>query len=449
MRIFSSRRSLFPLSRSLTSWVILSLIALLVVVAVASGAAYVYLRFVAVPSAGGPLEWLRTERIDPSLSLLTLTGVSDADVVDMALASDAIDTAHAIVFFRAELSDRERAGSLLLLGQAYLAAGDRSMARRCYQQASLITTLSPSLSDFNRASTYLDIGQGLADGGNRSEALSNYDQAYVVALDSVYLRDPHRADVLGALVSAYRALGENAKAEECAAQQAAFKYVLPGDEESKEPPPPQPACTLAMEAPEPAAAMITSYEQRRVESVRELVDALQDTPREQISDDLMTDVARALTNEDSARRSAYEQQLAGASSMVLKTAIAKARLDWLTVKYQIALGGYGLQLVPEWTQDLAGIESELNAAYLDFRSSYGEQIDTLSEAAAVDRAWYCLVRFEVEQGRLGLYPDYPQEELLSQLTEIGERLVASGDLSLHVQTRYEDDTPLFTLVTPE
>ena len=69
--------------------------------------------------------------------------------------------------------------------------------------------------------------------------------------------------------------------------------------------------------------------------------------------------------------------------------------------------------------------------------------------AAVDPFWFHLLRFEIERGRLGLCPDYPEEELLSQLMEITERLIASMDLSLYVDVGYEGDTPLFTLVVAE
>lgn len=135
--------------------------------------------------------------------------------------------------------------------------------------------------------------------------------------------------------------------------------------------------------------------------------------------------------------------------MVLKIGIAKARVDWLIIKYRIALGGYGVQLVPAWTDDLADIRAELNAAHGELHNAYDEQIRTFSDDTAVDRAWFHLLRFEIEQGMLGLYPDYPEEELLSRLTEVTERLIASRDLSLYVEIAYKGDDPLFTLAATE
>ena len=135
--------------------------------------------------------------------------------------------------------------------------------------------------------------------------------------------------------------------------------------------------------------------------------------------------------------------------MVLKMGVAEAGVDWLTVKYRIALDGYGFRLVPAWSDDPGDIEAELNAAYGELHDIYDEQISTFSDGTAVDRAWHDVLRFEIERGRFGLYPDYPEEELLSQLTEVTERLVASGDLALFVDVVGKDDTLVFRLAAPD
>jgi tetratricopeptide (TPR) repeat protein len=437
-------------SRTCMSWVILAFLVVLIVVGLVSGGAYLYLQFSGSSGERDPVQQLRKDEIDPSLALLTLAGVNDLEVMNRALPAEELETAYATILFSTEVTDGERVGSLLLVAQAYEAAGNSNWAQECYQQANLIATLSPTLSDFAKSNAYLEIGQGLAELGNNGEALSNYDQAYVVALHSLYMRDPHRADVLGKLAGAYQALGETRKANECSAQQAEIQYVFgePGEESGN--PPEQPMSPLMMEIPEPTEAMIDSYEQRRRETVQQVIDSLEGTSDgEKIPEDLMTDATQALLNENDARQGIYEQQLAGASSMVLKIGIAKARVDWLIIKYRIALDGYGVQLVPAWTDDLADIRAELNAAYGELHNAYDEQIRTFSDDTAVDRAWFHLLRFEIEQGRLGLYPDYPEEELLSRLSEVTERLMASGDLSLYVEVAYRGDDPLFTLAATE
>jgi hypothetical protein len=196
--------------------------------------------------------------------------------------------------------------------------------------------------------------------------------------------------------------------------------------------------------------MVASYEERRVEAVLDLLEFLGGSPSGQaIPEELATAVTQALVNEDKARSTAYEDELAAASSMVLKIGIAEARADWLLVKYRMALGAYGLQLVPAWSEDVAGIAAELSQARRELHGIYGEQISTFSDATATDRAWFDILRLEILQGELRIYPDYPAEELIPELTEVSARLVEAGDPSLHPEVFYEGSTPLFSLALTE
>ncbi len=444
------RRDLSASRRSCVSWVILGCMLVLILVGLVSGGGYLYLRLGSGQGWIHPLQRLREDRVEPSLALLALSGVRDLEVANRALAQQELETAYASVVLSTQLDDGERIGTLLLLAGAYATAGDKSAARLCYQQANLVATLSPTLSDSARADAYLGIGEGLAELGDNDDALLNYDQAHVVASHSLYIKDPHRADVLGELGEAYERLGESGKASECLAEQAEIQYVFDESGEGVGSAPEQPVSPFMMEIPEPTEAMLSSYQQRRMESVQRLIDSLEEgSGKEAVPEEVMSDVAQALLNEDDARLGIYEEQLAGASSLVLKIGIARAKVDWLIIKYRAALGGYGLQLVPAWTDGLADIEAELNAAYGALLAAYDEQIGTFSDDTAVDRAWLHLLRFQIEQGRLGLYPDYPQEELLSQLTEVTERLVASGAVSLRVEVEQEGDNPLFRLAAAE
>jgi tetratricopeptide (TPR) repeat protein len=375
-----------------------------------------------------------------------LTGTGDLEVVNRALGDEELETAYAAVVFNTQLSDAEHVGNLLLLGQSYAETAEEGRAQLCYRQANLISTLSPTLSDFARANSLVEIGEGLAELGNREEALINYDQAHTVAVHSPSVKDRHRADILGQLATEYEALGEKTKASECSALQAEILYLSGDPGEAAEGSTEQPIAPFLMQIPEPTAAMVASYEQKRVETVLELIDSLQGVaPGGAIQQNLATDVAQALVNEDNARRTAYEDQLAAATSMVLRIGIADAQVDWLILKYRVALGGYGLQLVPAWEDNLAHIEAELNAARGELHSIYHEQISTFNDDAAIDRAWYDVLRLEVQEGKLGLYPDYPEEQRILELTAVTGRLIGSGDLILYPQVAYEDDVPVFRL----
>lgn len=429
---------------------LLALLVLLIVIGLATGGAYLYLRFGGSPGRDSPVEVLRNEKVNPSLALLSLVGMSDSDVVNLALAREEMATAHAAVLFETQLTDAEHVGNLLLLGQRYAEASEKGQAQACYRQASLMATLSPSLSDFARANAFLEAGEGLAELGNREDALASYDQAYTVAVHSPSVKEQHRADILGQLAVEYEALGEKTKADECSALQAELSYSSQQAGEASEGSEEEPIPPFLTHIQQPTGAMVASYEQRRVETVRELIAFLQGggSPGA-VPPDLATDVAQALVNEDNARRTAYEDQLAAAPSMVLRIGIADGRVDWLTLKYRVALGGFGLQLVPAWEDDSVGIGAELSAARGELHSIYDEQVSTFSDDAAKDRAWYDILRLEIQQGALALYPDYPEEELISQLTVVTERLIASGDVVLYPEVEYKGDIPLFRLGTIE
>ena len=107
-------------------------------------------------------------------------------------------------------------------------------------------------------------------------------------------------------------------------------------------------------------------------------------------------------------------------------------------------------MVPEWEAQSAKIQSELSKAYEDLYALHGEQIIALPEADTIDRAWVEVFRQEIEVGQLGLYPNYPEEQLAAKLIEATEKLIASGqDRSLRVDTLYQDNVNVFILTSDE
>jgi hypothetical protein len=438
------------LGRTCLSRVILVLLVLMIVMGLVSGGAYLYLRLTGRPASSDAVAELRPDRIEPALALATLAGAGDLEVVNGALEQGQLETAYATILFSSELTHGEVVGNLVLLGQRYAAAGDRSRAQALYQQASLLSTMSPTLSDGGRAYSFVQIGQGLSDWGDKAEALANYEQAFALALHSPFIRDPLKADLLGQLASEYDSLGDRERAAECRSLQVQILYTTEGQDTGTEEQAEQPVANFLVRIPAPTAAMVASYEERRVEAVLKLIDFLQSSSDgEAIPQELATETSQAFINEDKARSASYEDELAGASSMVLRIGVAEARVDWLLIKYRVALGGYGLSLVPTWSDDVAGIAAELNEARRELHDVYGDQIATFTDETAKDRAWFDLLRLEILQGSLGLYPDYPVEELISDLEEVSGNLVQAGDLSLHPEVLYEGSTPRFSLAWTE
>ena len=151
--------------------------------------------------------------------------------------------------------------------------------------------------------------------------------------------------------------------------------------------------------------------------------------------------------EDAKRQGAYEAGLLQAAQLADKINLLKARVHWLTLKYGVALKSQGISVVPAWEEQLGTIQSELAKARQDLYGLYGDQIVALPDASKIDRAWVELFRHQLEMGRLGLYPNYPEEQLIAKLHDATQILITAGkDQSLRVDTIPDASKPVFILV---
>ncbi len=405
-------------------------------------------REVSLSAWSDPTTHVKTDNIKPALALLPLAGVPSSEAFSRAREAGELESAYAILVFGLDLSERERIGSFLLLARRYTEAGNVTKAKLCYRQASTIATLSPVLSDFTRADAYLQVGYGLASLREQGEAKLNYDQAHTIALYSPYLKKAHQKSILDKLVSAYEAIGESQRAEQALNQSAALDLEVSDSTESE--PADKDREFLLGRPNEPTLTQeVAEAEAARREAAHNLSDYLLSTLK-QPPDNLTANLAQALQTEDEARLSFYNAEPAEPPMLLEKVAIAWHKVRWLTIKYQVASGGYGLNLVPEWEAQVAEIQSELSKAYEDLYALHGEQVIALPEADTVDRAWVEVLRQEIEVGRLGFYPNYPEEQLIAKLKEATEKLIAAGrDRSLRVDTLSQDNVNIFILASDE
>lgn len=406
-------------------------------------------REVSLSTWGNPIARLETRNVKPALSLLPLAGVSSAEAFNQAVGAGELESAYAILVFGLDLSERERLGCSLLLARRYAEAGNTTKAKLCYRQASTIATLNPILSDFTRADAYLQAGYGLASLKEQGEAELNYDQAYTIALYSPYLKKAHRKFILDRLAIAYRAVGESQKAEQALTQSVALDLEAGASSEVELTDQDRKFLLGRPEEPTPMPQEVTEAEAARRKAAYNLSNYLLSTLKPPPAS-LTTNLAQALQAEDKAKLNFYSAKPTEPPMLLEQVAQAWHKVRWLTIKYQVASGGYGLSLVPEWETQVAGIQSELSKAYEDLYALYGEQVITLPEADTIDQAWVQVLRQEIEAGRLGLYPNYPEEQLIAKLKEATEKLIATGrDKSLRVDTFSQNHTNVFILVNDE
>lgn len=413
-------------------------------------------QFGLVQSAGGtivrgrnPLNTVNPEEIDPALALASLGGVSDADVIIEAIRKGRPETALAALAYRPTLPDKESAGDFLLLGDAYQASNNHEKAIFCYQMAGLIGTLSPNLADTIRADVFVEAAEKLMELDQAEWARFYLDQAFVVANKSPFLQGAHRRGVFERLQKDYTLLYEQhglAEARELARQSLNLSakpqslagsgteqlFILPQSSE---------AVALPMSLQEAEAARWS----RAQELAALLVERGGNAP--QVAKDALKE---ALVAEDAQKLPFYTQELNAAAQLSRKIDITLAQIEWLSIKYRIARGAFGLSLVPEWEAQAEQIRADLTKTYETLYALYADLIVALPELSQIDKATEERLRREILAGELGRYPNYPEEQRRKQLLEATNQLITTQpELGIFTGTGQVAGREMYRLISAE
>lgn len=441
-------------------WILLAVVGLLLVVAAVSAVIYLLLQQ-QPPQATGwqdPIAAIAPDQVAPDLALYPLAGASELDTVDAATVMGDLETAYAALVFGLELTDAQRIGRLILLGQQFAEpdvpepsaeaeALDRAArlerperADLAYQQVYDIAVLSPYLNDPARADALLASGKGWAALGNEARALDVYDQVFLIAVQSPYLQMANRRDLLTALEAAYRDLGDTDRAD------ASRASIIELDQQTTAHPP-----VAGGDVPDlprgdavVSSAEVGALEEARRQAAYALLGSLSDGGDPQAN--LVNDLALALQAEDAAKLSLYRQELEGTTQSSRRIGVGWQMVRWLTLKYKVAARAFGLSIVPEWEAQLPEIQSDLSKAYESLFFDYEDLVTALPEASLLGPGSYQVRRHVILDGRLGRYPNYPAQQLADKLQEAVRGLIASGFLEpLYVDVLTEDEELHFFL----
>ena len=350
------------------------------------------------PGWQDPVLQVRPEGVEPRLALLVLAGWPRQQVVDLALSEKAWETAYAILVHSAEVPDRERAGLWLLLGRGFAEAGQPDRALLCYRQAEAIAVLSPVLSDYLRADALSQAALGAAQIGQAGLARRWAGEARVLLEGPTDLQPVLRQQMADRLAEVYRLLGEKPP------RFAAPKPRTPGRVAE----PLWPTLTRPVDLPEAA-------QQARQEREAAARQAIQWIAQGASGGEWQAVLARALQQEDQVMASALSQAQEGELRLSVRAGWVQRRVEWLSIKYQVARRGFGLSLVPPWEEQVAGIRSDLAKAYQDLFGIYQDEVVALPTADQVRQGWVEVLREEAKAGTLGLYPNYPEPEVAESL----------------------------------
>lgn len=423
-------------------WILLIAVVLLLFVAVVSGVIYLVLRQPKPVSVGwqDPIAGIVPDKITPMWALYPLWGASALDTVDAAISGGELETAYVLLGFSLDLSDAQRIGRLILLGQRFAEAEYPERATLSYQQIYDIAIISPRLSDPARADALLASGKGWAELRYDAQALNAYDQVYALAVQSPYMQMAHRRDLLGMLETAYRDLGDGETAEACRQQ------IIEWDQGAQLLPPTRSEKSVELPVGDQAVSSpeVGALEEARRQAAGDLVQALEagGTP----SPELIDNLAQALQAEDAAKLDLYYQELESTTQPGKRTNVNWQLIRWLTIKYQVAQRGFGLSLVPEWEAQELDIQAALSKAYEGLFFDYEDLVTALPDASLMGPGSYQVRRQVISAGQLGQYPNYPAQQMADKLQDAALALIAAGSVEqLYVDVVIEEDGLRFFL----
>ena len=425
-------------------WILLAVVVFLLLVAVVSGGIYLLVRGRSPATTGwqDPISQVLPAEVLPDLALYPLAGALPLETIDAAIASGDLETAYATLVFGLDLSDAQRIGRMILLGKRFAEAEEPDRASLAYQQIYDLAVLSPALNDPARADALLSAGKGWAAIKQEAPALAAYDQVYTVAVYSPYLQRADCRELLSLLETAYRDLGAVEAAEACR------QKIVELDQE----PQPQPSAP-PIEFPglpsigEPVSSPeVGALEEARRQAAYALLQSLSrgvEPPARQVSA-----LAEALKAEDAAKLALYRREVEGTTQVSRRIDVYWHLIHWLTLKEQVAEKAFGLSIVPEWEAQAADVRSALSTAYEDLFYDYEDLVTALPNAALMEPGHYQDRRLVTLSGRLGQYPNYPEQQMADKIREAVTKLIAAGFVQPLYVDQMSDDMGLRFFLSP-
>ncbi|MCL4395206.1 MAG: hypothetical protein M1482_10465 [Chloroflexi bacterium] len=367
-----------------------------------------------------PLQQVDDKALAPATIVLPLTGAQASAALSAAFDNANIENAYALVAYDPTLTDPARIGALLQLGSQYKTARLTRKAANCYQEAALLATLSPAVSDPAREDTYLQAGSALHDLGAADAARMVADQAYLVAQNSPAIQPQPRARLLGQIAEAYAALGATSLASQARSKaDDALTTTTPAqDTDARVPFTPKVGAL-------PASPAVDGVKAARVAAAQQLADDLTNAPPKTAADwpqDSVAQLRSALEDEDAARQTYYDQEIAQATDPAVQLALWQDRVAWLAVKYRVARGAFGIDLVPDWSKDAATIATDWGDALTSMYSLEATQAAALSNPQDAQKADEEVIRRQLIAVRWGWLSGTSEQDVRSALADATQKL---------------------------
>ncbi len=408
-------------------------------------ALYTFFSLGAAPNAALDLTWrdpwsvVDGAHVPPDLGLLPLAGDSVDATVRRALDANELDAGFALAVQSPELTDAQRAGHLLLLGKRYANSQQQGKASLCLRLTQEIAALSPALPDAARADVAIQAAEGWIGLQQPALARVSLDMAQTLAISSTYLLDPQRVDLLQRLANAFDKLDDRSAAQAL----RRLTTQLPPRPQSPQRPP---DLTLdRWQAPLATSTAVTDAIEARRLAVDTVIQGL--LLGRTLTDADVIALEPLLLAEDTQRIAFYAETLADAAQTPETQAAAQLALtNWLTFKRRVARLDLQASLAPAWEAQVDEITAQLTEANANLFALYRDLASQLPDSSTISQARLEVLRAQILRGRLGLYPDFPLDELVARLKEA--QIEAATPPGPQVTLRTVQDQLIFTLAVP-
>lgn len=400
-------------SRSWRGLEIVLLLAFLAFLAIGLTALYLLWSMIRQPTPNldaAPLETLQIERIVPQLAIQHLAGNPLDGLARQALEAGEGATAYALLLTSTQIEPTPLAALWLQLAQRQSERQDLLVAVRAARRAQTITILNVRLSPLEKVNLLTQIARVYINCEQSTSALTALEQAVIIIVQTPNFLPAQRSQLLTALQAVFTDIEAN---------EASRALKLRIDDFARNPFVTANGVLISstlfsLVAPVSLNDAISATLANRQQAALALAERFRLTSGLDVEPEKET-LRSTLLTEDQTRQAAITQRLSGNVSLQQQLELLLVHREWLATKLRIALKGYGLELVPEWTADLAVIRRDLatNTANLNtvFEAFVAGQPDAIQQAHLRAEA----ILWQAEQFELGLYPDAQQNDLNERL----------------------------------
>jgi hypothetical protein len=199
----------------------------------------------------------------------------------------------------------------------------------------------------------------------------------------------------------------------------------------------------------PGSSQVNAALQARIAAAQQLSDDLNDFKGKELPADLMAPLRDALITEDDERQAFFDQQLASAQDPGLQITLWRDRLNWLALKYRVARGAFGKNLVAEWNKDSAQIAEQAAEAWSALFQLYQAQAAAVAKPQNPDQATEDMLRQELIAVRWGWYSGANEQDVRDALDEITQRLMNTTTPALHLNAITRGGKTMYVLLPDE